>query len=410
MHKPNRAGCWVALTVLTTLLTTAAADADETATEATQLLHNRIADAAMVELEETGVPSLQIAIGFNGKVVFEGAYGRADVENDVAATTHTRYRTASISKWMTATAAMRLAENGKLDLDAPIQRYCPEFPEKRWTITSRHLLTHRSGIRHYADYEAELEKAETDQRRAEVECRRDRDRLGEYTRYTDVVAPLETFREDPLEFEPGSAWRYTSLGYRVLGCVIRGATRTGYRNAMQQTVFDVAGMANTLADDAWQIVTHRAQGYRMSGDAPLRRADMRDVSENLPAGGHLATATDLVRFALAFRAGAFLSDTGVALMSQPLAAADGPDAETPSWRDAIPSESKYGYGVMFFPDNGRWWYGHTGRQAGASATVMQSPDSDLTIAIMTNAKGWRGFISFSSTLRTIAEDVLEGAT
>ena len=402
MRKLWKAGYYLVPAVLPVL----AADADNKEPEKALQLQTRITEAAIVELTQARVPSLQIAIGFNGQVVFEGAYGLADVENDVAATAHTRYRTASISKWMTATAAMRLAEDGKLDLDAPIQRYCPEFPEKRWSITTRHLLTHTSGIRHYADYDAELEEAASDERRADVERRRDRDKLGEYTRYTDVVAPLENFGDDPLEFEPGSAWRYTSLGYRVLGCVIRGAAQTGYRNAMRQTVFDVAGMANTLADDAWQIVAHRAQGYRMSGDAPLRRADMRDVSENLPAGGHLATATDLARFALAFRAGAFVSDASVALMLQPLTAPDDPGAEAPSWRDAIPSESKYGYGIMFFPDDGGWWHGHTGRQAGASAIVMQAPDSDLTIAIMTNAKGWRGFISFSSVLRAIAEEVL----
>ncbi len=405
MRKLVKAGCCMVLTAATT----SAAQTDSSGTDTKQLLLERIAEAATAELIETGVPSLQIAIGFDGEVVFEGAYGLADVENDVAATTRTRYRTASISKWMTAAAALRLTERGKLDIDAPIQRYCPEFPGKRWTITTRHLLTHTSGIRHYADYEAELERAETEEQRADIERRRNRDKLGEYTRYTDVVSPLENFMDDPLEFEPGSAWRYTSLGYRVLGCVIQGAAGESYRDTVREIVVDAAGMTDTVADDAWRIIPQRAQGYRMSGDEPLRRADMRDVSENLPAGGHLATATDLVAFALAFRAGAVVSNPYRDLMSRPLTAPTDPAAEAPSWRDAIPSERKYGYGVMFFPDRGRWWYGHTGRQAGASAIVMQAPDSDLTIAVMTNAKGWRGFISFSGALRAIAEDTLQDA-
>jgi len=404
MRKLVKATCCLMLAAPTT------ATAGNLEAGAARLLNERVAQAATTELKETGVPSLQIAIGFDGRIVFEGAYGLADVENDVAATTRTRYRTASISKWMTAAAALRLAEHGKLDLDAPIQRYCPEFAEKRWTITSRHLLTHTSGVRHYADYDSELENAETDEQRADVERRRDRDRLGEYTRYTDVVSPLQNFGDDPLEFEPGTAWQYTSLGYRVLGCVIQGAAGQSYRETLREFVFDATGMADTLADDAWQIIPRRAQGYRMSGDEPLRRADMRDVSENLPAGGHLATATDLVTFALALRAGAIVSDTHRDLMSRPLTAPAEQAAEAPSWRDAIPSEDKYGYGVMFFPDDGRWWHGHTGRQAGASAIVMQAPDSDLTIAVMTNAKGWRGFISFSSVLRTIAEEALEDST
>ena len=110
-----------------------------------------IEDFAAQEMENSGTPSLQIAIGSKGRVVFEGAYGWADLENKVPATSKSRYRTASVSKWFTAIAAMKLAEAGKLDLDAPIQRYCSSYPKKRWTITTRQLLTHTSGIRHYID-------------------------------------------------------------------------------------------------------------------------------------------------------------------------------------------------------------------------------------------------------------------
>ncbi|MEO1244215.1 MAG: serine hydrolase domain-containing protein [Pseudomonadota bacterium] len=362
----------------------------------------RIAEAAIDELEKSSVPSLQIAIGINGKIVYDRAFGLADVEHQVAATTKTKYRSASISKWMTAAAAMRLADQRKLDLDAPIQTYCPEFPEKRWTVTPRHLLTHTSGIRHYADYEAELEAAANATQRAAIERRRDRDALGEYTRYTDVLAPLESFKHDPLEFEPGTAWLYTSFGYRVLGCVLRGAAKRSYTDIMQSEIFDPAAMSNTLADDAWQIIPHRATGYRVSKGQPLRRADMRDVSENLPAGGHLTTAADLVAFALAFRSRKIVSASATALLSRPLNPPGTAASEAPSWRNAIPSENHYGYGVMFFP-GGDYWLGHSGRQAGGSAIVMQAPASDLSIAVMTNAKGWQGFISFTGTLKDIAE-------
>src|SRR4029077_16133386 len=71
-----------------------------------------------------------------------------DLEQNVPVTPQSMFRTASVGKWFTATAALRLVEQGKLDLDAPIQQYCPQFPVKDWPITSREILSHMSGIRH----------------------------------------------------------------------------------------------------------------------------------------------------------------------------------------------------------------------------------------------------------------------
>ena len=366
-----------------------------------QTWQEQIAIAAYEELQQSGLPSMQIAVGYNGNIIFEGAYGLADVENDVIATPATKYRTASISKWMTATVAMTLVEKGQLDLDVPVQSYCPQFPEKRWPITLRNLLTHTSGIRHYADYERELSAASSDAERVSIQLRRYRDELGEYTRYTDVISPLENFKNDPLMFEPGTSWQYTSFGYRVIGCAPEGATGRFYRTLIQEDILDPAVITGVVGDDAWAIVPHRAAGYRLDEGEPLRRADMRDVSENLPAGGHLATATDLVSFALAFGAQRFVSEESVSLMSRPYNGAEDKVVGPPTWRDAIPSEDKYGYGVMIFPTEKGPWIGHSGQQAGASTIVMLAPNKNLAIAVLTNAKGWQGYISFPSTIREI---------
>ena len=96
-------------------------------------------------------PGATFAIGLSDKVVWTEGFGFADVEDHVRATPDTAYRTASIGKSMTATAVMELVEQGKLDLDAPIQKYCPRFPEKPWPITARKLLCHQSGIVHYSN-------------------------------------------------------------------------------------------------------------------------------------------------------------------------------------------------------------------------------------------------------------------
>ena len=89
-------------------------------------LHREIETIAFAEIANSQTPSLQISIGKNEKLIYEGAFGLADIERNLKATVKTKYRTASIAKWLTSTAALRLVEQGLLDLDTPVQKYCPD--------------------------------------------------------------------------------------------------------------------------------------------------------------------------------------------------------------------------------------------------------------------------------------------
>ena len=113
---------------------------------AQQMEQIRLLGAAAVSKD--GLVGLSIAVA-KGDKIFSAGLGRADVEQDVAVTPRSMFRTASIAKWFTATAALRLVEAGKLDLDAPIQQYCPQYPTKQWTVTARQLLSHLGAVRHY---------------------------------------------------------------------------------------------------------------------------------------------------------------------------------------------------------------------------------------------------------------------
>lgn len=95
------------------------------------------------------IPGVSVAVVENGAVEWSAGFGTADLENFVPATSHTLYRLASISKSLTATASLLLWQQGKLDLDVPVQKYCPAFPRKDAPITTRELLGHLGGIRHY---------------------------------------------------------------------------------------------------------------------------------------------------------------------------------------------------------------------------------------------------------------------
>ncbi len=366
-------------------------------------IFKKIDSLAEEEIKNSGTPSLQIAIGYKDQILYENAYGFSDLENKVLAKLETKYRTASIAKWFSATSAMTLVEADKLDLDKPVQTYCPAFPQKKWKLTTRQLLTHTAGIRGYLDFQ-ELIKNNNDPKQVEIlKFKQLQEELSQHTRYEEVTAPLNIFKDDPLIFEPGTDWSYTSFGYRILACVMEGASGQKFQTLIEDSIFKKSNMKNTLADDAWAIIPNRTSGYRLYRDGTIRRADSRDVSENLPAGGYLSTASDLVRFALTFNQG-LVSQKVRELMVSPVAVDEIDTTSKKSWRDAMPNKTRYGYGIMLWSKYEPGMIGHTGRQAGAASILILIPDKEFSIAVMTNAKGWNGYLNFVMKLVDIIEE------
>ncbi|MDX1395678.1 MAG: serine hydrolase domain-containing protein [Gemmatimonadota bacterium] len=322
-------------------------------------------------VDANNVVGLQVAIGIDDDVAWASAYGMADLENDIPLSNESRFRTASISKWMTATAALALVEAGRLDLDAPVQQYCRAYPEKRWPLTTRELLRHRGGVRHY--WGANGENPQTpEERRALREKQEDADRWST-VRYDNTVAPIGRFADDSLLFEPGTAFQYTSFGYRLVGCVMRGAAGRPYNELMDELIFEPAGMTLTRDDDAWAIIPGRVRGYVRSAGGELRRSRFRDVSENLPAGGHVSTASDLVRFALAWNAGRLIGPESMA-------------AQTDVPPDGV-QESYYGFGVsvaVVDEIGGKRVHLHSGSQAETRTWLVLRPDSGIAISTVSN--------------------------
>ena len=128
-------------------------------------------------------PALSVAIVTDNQLRWSKGYGLADVENSVPAKPDTAYRLASISKTITATAVMQLVEKGKLDLDAPVQKYCPAFPEKQWPVTVRQLMIHQGGIRHNK-----------------------LDEVASTKHFNSVAESLSAFKDEPLLHEPGAKY------------------------------------------------------------------------------------------------------------------------------------------------------------------------------------------------------------
>jgi serine beta-lactamase-like protein LACTB len=320
------------------------------------------------------VPGLSVAVIDRGRVILTAGYGLSDVENSVPANSDTVYRIASISKSITATAAMELVEAGKLDLDAPIQKYCPDFPKKPWQITTRELLSHQSGIRDYRNDEESINTRH----------------------YASIKEALTQFANDPLDFEPGTKMQYTSYGYIVLGCVIEDASGTSYDRYMHQAIFGPAPMPSTRLDDVFAIVPHRAHGYRVTAAGELQNAIFVDVSNKPPGSGINSSARDMGNFIAALYSARLISKATLNQMLTPEKTLDG--------KPTI-------YGLGFFVGGPIGKYrglqeaGHGGDQQGFSSVLYLLPERGFGVVILSNLEGQQTSLDFIELSRKIYDIV-----
>lgn len=311
----------------------------------------QIDEIARREMQNQHMTAITVAVAYLGQIVYSKGFGTADLENAVPVTAETLIRTGSIAKPIAATAAMSLAEAGKLDLDAPVQKYCPAFPQKQWTITTRELLTHTSGIRHYkGDSEVESTK-----------------------HFKSMSDGFAMFASDPLLFEPGTKFSYSTYGYTVVGCVIEGASGEKFFDYVRGHVLAPAGMTHTFVDDVYDIVPHRARGYQIvSGQA--KNAGLMDSSYKIPGGGLVSTAEDLVLFDAALTDGKIVKPETLAMMWTP--------TNRPMLQGGKPATYGIGFGVLNL--EGQRYIAHSGGQQGTSTDMAIIPGKRFAVAVMTN--------------------------
>jgi serine beta-lactamase-like protein LACTB, mitochondrial len=355
MSLPS-ARLWIGLTVAVSALAPIGRTPTPVAAHSAQSA--QIASAITSFKERVHIPALSVAVVLNGELRFAGAYGIADVENGVAATPATAFRIASTSKPLAAVAAMQLAERGALDLDAPVQKYAPAFPVKRFPITTRQVLAHVSGIRNYKPGEGE--------------------RTNRYNSLTDA---LSIFKDDELDHAPGERFTYTTFGYTLLGVIVEGASGRSFEDYMRQQVFTSAGMSRTVADDVLEIVPNRARGYTPRTfavfDGNYRNAILMDSSYKRPGGGWLSTAEDLARFAIGVETGRLLKPDTFRQMTQ-------------GQRTTGGVETGYAYGWYVNTRAGERREGsvwHGGVQPGFTSDLWLVPSKQFAVAIVANLEG-----------------------
>lgn len=293
------------------------------------------------------VPGL--SVGFiKDDFTWAKGFGYSDLENRIPAKAENSYRLASITKTITAIAALQLAEEGKINLDAKVQTYVPYFPRKKWPVTVRLLLGHLGGIYHYRNYDLE----------------------GHIKVHKDTKQALAIFQDFDLVAEPGTRYHYSSYGYNLLGAVIEGASGQSYGQYIQENIFNPLGMKNSRMDDPADLIPHRVRGYRLI-NGEIKNSEYVDVSSRFAAGGTRSTVVDLLKYAKGIIEGKLLKEDTWRQMFTSMATHEG-------------VFTGYGMGWRVKPWNGHFQINHSGSQPETRTYLMVFPTENFAIAMGSN--------------------------
>jgi CubicO group peptidase (beta-lactamase class C family) len=317
----------------------------------------KIEAAIAAWMAQNKAPALSVAIVTDNQMSFSKGFGLADAENSVPARSDTAYRLASIGKSIAAIAVMQLVERGKIDLNAPINKYCAAYPEKQalkdapdkqFSITVRQLLIHQSGVRHNKPEEVLSTK-----------------------HYNNITEAVGSFAGDPLVIEPGTKYSYSTPGYTLLGCAIESASGMSYIDYLRENIFKPAGMTRTFVDDVYAVIPNRARGYRKTEKGEIQNAPLHDTSIKVPGGGLVTTVEDLAQFAIAVNTNQLVKPETLAQMWTKPKASDG-------------KEQGYAMGFLINDRDGLLRVFNDGSQAGTRSYLFLMPKQKFAVALMTN--------------------------
>src|SRR6266704_2168158 len=229
------------------------------------------------------IPGVQVAVAIDGTLVWSEGFGYADAARRRPVTRATQFRIGSVSKPITAAAVALLYEQGKLDLDSPVQRYVPSFPDKGFPITTRQLAGHLAGIRHYRGDEFLLNR-----------------------HFNTVLEGLTIFQGDALLFPPGTKFSYSTYGWNLISAVVEAAAGQDFLSYVGRNVFRPLGMTHTAADRVDSLIPNRTRFYERGADSGFVAAPPVDNSYKWAGGGFVSTAEDLVKFGSAMLQPGFL--------------------------------------------------------------------------------------------------------
>ena len=309
---------------------------------------DRIDDYIKTEMQKRRIPGLALAVVRNGTVVKMQGYGLANLDHDVPVTPDTVFELASVTKQFTATAIMKLVEEGKVQLDDPILWHLPQGPETWKAMTVRHLLTHTAGLPGLEENFKALWP-------------------GGPRLYYSTAQLFNAATKDPLSFPAGERFQYSDVGYFLLGMIIEHVSGRRYAEFLDERFFRPLGMTSTSVIDQWKILKHRAAGYTIRDGqlVNIRRVAQAELASHF---GVMSTVKDLVKWEAALASGRVVTPASLAQMWTPVRLTDG-------------STFPYGFGWFVDERRGHRWISHTGI---TGTEFSRFPDDKLTAIVLTN--------------------------
>ncbi len=328
------------------LFTLHAASAEPTEFEA-------IRKKIQAKLIQQQIPSLAVAVARDGKIIWEEGFGWADRENRVPATQHMMYSLASISKPITATGLMILAERGKVSLDKPVNPYLGDAKVVAHVgnvdeATLRRLANHSSGLPlHYQFF-----YADEPYRRPSMD--------ESIRRYGHLMT------------KPGERYQYANFGYGILDYVIQRTSAVSYAEFMRREVFLPLGMTHTSVDIGHGLEKHQAIRYAPN-QAPLPFYDI----DHPGASAVFSSAHDLVRFGM-FHLKNHLDDQKAILTDKSIEEMHRPTFDSGGGRS-------YGVGWSINPNElGQHTLSHSGGMGGVRTRLTLLPKKNIAIVALCN--------------------------
>ncbi|MCS0592296.1 serine hydrolase [Massilia norwichensis] len=306
-------------------------------------------DQVLSATYKADAPGATVIVVKDGKTLLRKAYGLADVERKLPLAADTPMRLGSITKQFTSTAILMLVDEGRIRLDDDITVYLPDYPTQGKKITIEHLLTHTSGIVSYTGkpgYALAMQKDLT------------------------VQQMVDSFKNDPLDFAPGSRYKYNNSGYFLLGAIIEKVSGKTYDKFVEERIFVPLGMTRSAYEGHERDKTPRAQGYTR---APEGFQPSKPISMTQPyaAGSLVSTVDDLARWDAAVSSGKLLQAGSWQRAFTPYTLSTG-------------SSTGYGYGWETGTLRGAQMIGHGGGIPGFNSFALRLPAEKLYVAVLSN--------------------------
>jgi len=319
---------------------------------------DRLDDYVTGYMKQRNIPAVVWGVFKDGKVVKSRAYGLANVELNVPASTNNVFEIGSVSKQFTATALLMFYEEGKIKLEDRIDQYIADLPESWRSVTIRQLLSHTSGIP-------------------------DIEEIFGYDSYRNIYTVkqiIDVANSKPMDFRPGGSWHYSNTGYFLLGQVLEKVSGKPYGTLLKERIFVPLGMSHTRESDPTEVIPNRAAGYQRTKSGGLGNRDAMQPTACSGAGTIVSNLEDMAKWDAAITHHRFLKAATQEMMWTAAQTSSGP--------------VDYGFGWFISPWRGHPSVEHSGGTAGYSCDFRRFHDSGISVMVFTNlyATGVEGIV------------------